>query len=152
MPGPIKRHHALQPLSREHHFGLLFCWKLREGIKKGIEPMRMAAYVQYYWKNLLSPHFEMEERYLFPMLNQDKGLIELALEDHKRIRELMLLEGDMLETIKQLENTLNQHIRFEERTLFNVLQNALSPEQLRLIEETHQEEATDDQWDDLFWE
>src|SRR5690606_7681400 len=139
-------------LSREHHFGLLFCWKLREGMKKGVEPMRMAAYVQYYWKNLLFPHFEKEEKLLFPLFNNNKGLVELALEDHNTIKELMLFEGDMLETIKELEKVLNQHIRFEERSLFNVIQNALSEEQLRIIEETHKEEATDDQWNDPFWE
>jgi len=34
---PIKRSIALQPLSREHHHGLLLCWKIRTGLKKGID-------------------------------------------------------------------------------------------------------------------
>ena len=36
---PQKRHKALQPLSREHHHGLLLSWKIRSGFnKKGIIP------------------------------------------------------------------------------------------------------------------
>ncbi|WP_241739476.1 hypothetical protein [Aestuariibaculum marinum] len=31
---PLKRHKALQPLSREHHYGLLLTWKIRTGFKK----------------------------------------------------------------------------------------------------------------------
>ena len=34
---PIKRHKAIQPLSREHHQGLLLCWKIGKGFEKGIE-------------------------------------------------------------------------------------------------------------------
>jgi len=34
---PIKRDKVLQPLSHDHHQGLLLCWKIRTGIKKGIE-------------------------------------------------------------------------------------------------------------------
>ena len=33
---PIKRSEYLKPLSRDHHQGLLLCWKIRTGLKKGI--------------------------------------------------------------------------------------------------------------------
>ena len=35
-PKPQKRHKALQPLSREHHHGLLLSWKIRTGFSKDI--------------------------------------------------------------------------------------------------------------------
>ena len=41
---PIKRSEFLKPISREHHHGLLLCWKIRAGLKKGIEPERIKLY------------------------------------------------------------------------------------------------------------
>lgn len=32
----MKRNENLVPLSRDHHFGLLCCWKIRQGIKKEV--------------------------------------------------------------------------------------------------------------------
>lgn len=41
MSQPIKRHPSLQPLSREHHYGLLLSWKIREGFKREVPPERI---------------------------------------------------------------------------------------------------------------
>lgn len=41
----MKRHAALVQLSRDHHYGLLLCWKLKEGLKKEIEVERMSKYI-----------------------------------------------------------------------------------------------------------
>ena len=35
---PLKRNPNLVPLSREHHYGLLFCWKLKQGLANGTDP------------------------------------------------------------------------------------------------------------------
>ncbi len=42
---PQKRHIALQPLSREHHQGLLLSWKIRKGLSRKIEFDRIQNYV-----------------------------------------------------------------------------------------------------------
>ena len=36
MPTPIKRTSSLISYSKEHHFGLLLVWKIRQGIKREI--------------------------------------------------------------------------------------------------------------------
>ena len=59
-PKPQKRHKALQPLSREHHHGLLLSWKIRSGFSKNIEPKRIRTYADWFFKTHLIPHFEME--------------------------------------------------------------------------------------------
>ena len=64
---PIKRHEAIQSISREHYQGLLFGSKIRMGLKKQIEPDRMAKYAVWFYKEHLIPHFEIEEKYLFPV-------------------------------------------------------------------------------------
>ena len=68
---PIKRSTQLAPLSREHHEGLLFVWKIRQGIKKEVHPERMIAFVQWFWSTELEPHFRKEENVLLPHLTTE---------------------------------------------------------------------------------
>ena len=42
---PLKRNPNLVPLSREHHFGLLFAWKLKQGLAKNTSLETMRDYV-----------------------------------------------------------------------------------------------------------
>ena len=62
MPDPIKRHISLQPLSRQHHDGLLLRWKLKKGLQKEIKLERLKAYVDWFWSSHLKSHFEFEEK------------------------------------------------------------------------------------------
>lgn len=43
----LKRNENLKVLSREHHYGLLFSWKIREGLQKSIPTERMRPFVEY---------------------------------------------------------------------------------------------------------
>src|SRR5690606_36276296 len=65
---PIKRDENIQPFSREHHHGLLLSWKIKTGFKKNLELERIKRYTDWFYKNQLLPHFEAEEKYLFPIL------------------------------------------------------------------------------------
>jgi hypothetical protein len=73
---PIKRSEFLKPLSREHHRGLLFCWKIRAGIKKNVEVSRIKKYADWFYQNYLVPHFEVEEKYVFPILGNENEFIK----------------------------------------------------------------------------
>jgi hypothetical protein len=46
---PLKRHAALQPLSREHHHGLLLGWKIRTGLSNGAPLERIKAYADWFF-------------------------------------------------------------------------------------------------------
>ena len=48
---PIKRSQALIQFSREHHFGLLLVWKMRQGLKENIEPIRISDYTIFIFEN-----------------------------------------------------------------------------------------------------
>ena len=69
---PIKRHNALQGVSREHHHGLLLCWKIRTGLSKNIPLERIKVYVDWFYTNYLVPHFELEETYMVKSLLDDE--------------------------------------------------------------------------------
>jgi hemerythrin-like domain-containing protein len=85
-PKPIKRSQELAPLSREHHEGLLFAWKIRQGINRQIAPARIASFIQWFWKHHLEPHFQKEEHVLPVMLSTSHSLIAQMFREHKAIR------------------------------------------------------------------
>ncbi|HAB28082.1 MAG: cation-binding protein [Xanthomarina sp.] len=150
-PKPLKRHKALQPLSREHHHGLLLSWKIRNGFNKNIDPKRMKIYADWFFETHLTPHFEMEENYIFSILESDNELIKRALAEHRRLRRLFSETEANPKTLSKIEEELEQHIRFEERVLFPEIQKVASEEQLLHIEKIHQPESFKDNLEDEFW-
>lgn len=149
---PIKRHEALKPLSRQHHFGLLFSWKLRKGFGKNIETERLQKYAEWFWTHEIEPHFKDEEKYLFPIMEEGNELVERALKEHRRIKRLFNDTVDPERSLHQLEEELDAHIRFEERVLFNEIQKIATEAQLKKIEEIHSELEKSPDYSDPFWD
>lgn len=149
---PIKRHPALQPLSRQHHFGLLFSWKIRKGFSKNIEIERLQAYAKWFFEQEIEPHFHDEEAYLFPILEPGNELVERALKEHRRIKRLFNNTDDPEKSLHQLEEELDAHIRFEERILFNEIQKVATEAQLAKVEEIHASLGKHPDYPDPFWE
>ena len=151
MPEPIKRHKALQPLSREHHHGLLLSWKIREGLKRNIETDRIQKYAAWFFKHQLLPHFEMEEEHVFPLLGNDHEFVQQALTEHRRLKELFRSTDKTEEHLRRIEEDLVGHIRFEERVLFNEIQDVATESQLQLLEDILQDNPVCEPWEDEFW-
>ncbi len=148
---PQKRHKALQPLSREHHQGLLLSWKIKTGFSKDIAPERIRTYANWFFKTHLIPHFEMEETHIFTILEEEHELIKKALADHKHIKGLFAETEDHAITLSKIEEALEQHIRFEERVLFPEIQKIATEAQMLQIEKIHQTEDFKDNLEDVFW-
>lgn len=154
MKKPIKRHEALQPLSRDHHHGLLLSWKIREGLKKDITTKRIKDYCNFFFKTQLVPHFAFEEKEVFTLLDENHPMIDQALAEHKRLTYLFTEEENIESAIQTIEKELLAHIRFEERVLFNEIQEQTSEEVLRKLEKIERDIITPDpdNWEDKFWE
>lgn len=151
-PTPIKRHEALKALSREHHHGLLLSWKIREGLKRDIDPARIKRYTDWFWNAHLKSHFEIEEKYVFSILPADHELVVQALSEHRQLEELFHSSLQNSEDLTSLATTLDQHIRFEERMLFGHIQEVATPDQLKLVEKHHSgSDSNCENWDDEFW-
>ena len=149
---PFKRAEYLKALSREHHHGLLLCWKIKTGFSKGVSITRMKLYLDWFFNNHLQPHFEIEERYIFPILGNENILIKQAIEEHKLITALFCNTSQIEISIKQIQVDLEKHIRFEERVLFNEIQKATSPENIDFINKLHSGEKFRENTTDVFWE
>lgn len=151
MNQPIKRDLAIQPLSRDHHHGLLLCWKIRTGFEKGISAKRIKAYSNWFYEHHIKEHFEIEEKYVFPVLGNENDLVKNALEDHKLLKQLFTNSSDVENSLKKIQVELEKHIRFEERILFNKIQKAATSEQLKIIKENHSDDKFADNLSDQFW-
>lgn len=149
---PIKRSEFLKPLSREHHHGLLFCWKIRAGIKKNVEVSRIKKYSDWFYQNYLVPHFEVEEKYVFPILGNENELIKKAVSEHRSLERLFESTTEFQKNIGLISEELIDHIRFEERILFGEIQKIATAEQLLSIEFNHSDEKFVDNLTDPFWE
>ncbi len=149
---PIKRHRSIQPLSRDHHHSLLLCWKIRTGFSKDVPVERIKRYTDWFFEIHIEPHFEMEEKHVFPILEEDNPLVKRAISEHRRLGRLFKDTKDIMKSLSLIEEELERHIRFEERVLFNEIQKAATEEQLETISKLHTDEKFNDITDDPFWE
>ncbi|MEW6196635.1 MAG: hemerythrin domain-containing protein [Bacteroidota bacterium] len=140
----MKRHQNLVKLSKDHHEGLI----LAQLIKKNSPPYKglpvdvvgKREYTINFFGSELKKHFENEEKILLPVVKRidqelDK-LLKRMLDEHKQISSLIdkLKAGDDNENVlDQLGNLLEQHIRMEERELFEKIQIVCSEEILNQI-------------------
>jgi hypothetical protein len=69
---PIQRNKHIKQLSKDHHYSLLFSWKIKQGIRRGVKIERMNKYVQYFRENNMQLHFREEEDILFAPLQDEK--------------------------------------------------------------------------------
>ncbi|MBR9915581.1 MAG: hemerythrin domain-containing protein [Algicola sp.] len=152
MNKPLKRHEALRPFSREHHFSLLLCWKIRQGITKNIDPSRIMTHVRWHYNKHIRQHFDAEERHIFPLIDPQDELVQRALVDHQSLRRLFESEETSYHQLSKIEKTLNEHIRFEERVLFKRIEAQINPKILSGISGIHNNERIDDNEEDPFWE
>ncbi len=148
---PLKRSESLQPLSRDHHHGLLLCWKIRTGIKNNIPTDRIKKYVDWFYKTHLIPHFELEEHYIFPILAHGHEMTKKAISDHRRLKRLFEATQDIPKHLSLIEEELEQHIRFEERILFPEIEKVATPDELLQIKHIHTHEKFVDELSDPFW-
>jgi len=152
---PIKRSPQLQPLSREHHDGLLFVWKLKQGLENRTPVERLKDFTGWFWRHHIKPHFFQEEKILIPLLPEGHAMAVQLKKEHDYIRELILAidrEPDRHDFIR-LANLLETHIRFEERELFNYLEQQLSEQQLAAVFDKLEQHPVvcGEEWKDEFW-
>jgi hemerythrin-like domain-containing protein len=134
---PLKRHESLQPLSRDHYVGLVQAQHLIKSADATAadRAKALADFVQA-WAAEISVHFSDEERLLPELVAGEPGarlrrehaaLVELAEEARRRLA----MSDPGAAWVRALGQSLNDHIRWEERELFPLIERSASAEQLR---------------------
>lgn len=146
---PLSRHEALAPFSRDHYVGLVQAHHMIKASDADAAARRkaVAEFVDA-WDHDIAQHFRDEEKLLADVMQPEDR--RHLLDDHAAITELAVQARGLRRQVdpspaalKRLGSLLEQHIRWEERELFNRLQDQLSSEQIaRLQEQTAAIEAT----------
>lgn len=149
---PLQRDDFLKSVSREHHHNLLFCWKIRIGIRNGVDFSRLKKYSDWFFRTYVLPHFEIEEKYVFPVLGMDDELVKKGLKQHRRLNRLYKSRKKPERTVSLIEEELSALVRFEERQLFKKIQESATDEEKKMILEAHSSyEAFEENTQDEFW-
>lgn len=128
----MKRSGYLEPLSHDHHNGLVVAARLERALRDGTRQDLLADYVGLFWRVHLDRHFGEEEAWLLPLLNDSesvRGLGARMVDEHRRIRGLVAALADeaggapdFSEPLAEFAQLLKAHIRFEERELFPAIE------------------------------
>jgi len=134
----MKRSAALAPLSRDHHQALEAALRLRRAEDDSVA----AAVARFgeFWSAAGARHFEIEEELVLPALPADDAAWAEAVarvraeHDLIRAQATAVLGGqDDRESARELGALLNAHVRFEERTLFPLLEQGLPSTRLEAL-------------------
>lgn len=140
-----RRHESLIPLSREHHYALMLCLRIHRGLEsRQNDPAWLRSKAENavrFFAGDLTPHFQAEEEVLFPAMRHCAGTVELLrdlLAEHRDLERLAeglrQCEADLLvERLRAFADLLEAHIRREERELFPIFEQQVTPEAARLI-------------------
>lgn len=129
----MKRHAALLQLSREHHHALKLSRLARFASDAGhaLAIAEAAEKIIAAFPEVLEPHFQSEENELLPALAAvgANELVARTLAEHAELRDLKrrLIEPDS-EMLARFATLLHDHVRFEEREVFETAQQLLYPE------------------------
>ncbi|MFY9610204.1 MAG: hemerythrin domain-containing protein [Blastocatellia bacterium] len=141
-----RRHDSLIPLSREHQYALMLCLRIHRGlIEHGPDTnwlqMKAGQAVQFF-DGELATHFKAEEEFLFPPMRELSGapqIIDELVVEHGKLRGLIdrlrqIERSSLASTLKEFADTLEAHIRKEERELFPIYEQQASPETILRVE------------------
>lgn len=132
----------LVPLSHQHQHALALCVRIGKAFTEGQTSPDVHPWEQEIVKHFdeeISFHFQAEEKLLFPTADQYEELQELVDSlriEHTLIRRNVERARARQFTVTDLQvftATLSEHIRKEERQLFEQMQQLLSSEELRGI-------------------
>ncbi len=142
----MKRHPSLRKFSDDHHEGLVQARHLRRAAAgEGESPQEAARAFLRFWAEYTSPHFREEEEVLLAVFARHGGdlgaePIQEMLGDHARIRGLVMGLGEEAEsdevdreTLREIGEQLDAHIRLEERKVFPLIEGLLPEQALREV-------------------
>jgi hemerythrin-like domain-containing protein len=145
----VKRHASLQLFSRDHHGSLVVTQVLIRSAQ-GAATDRHRAIEDFLkaWSAEISQHLADEERLLTPLMGELD--VQRLRKEHATLRALAS-EADLRrdqkdppgDWMRRFGHTLEDHIRWEERQLFAIIERAATPEQLQQLgAETRKIEST----------
>lgn len=117
----MNREMRLRGLSSDHHRSLVLVRHIRETLSQGGSESDLCAHVAGHYDAELEPHFRAEEELLLPQLTSEtnRSLAERTFLEHRLLRsQIAAGVAGQLDALRALADTLEAHVRFEERELY----------------------------------
>lgn len=121
----MNRAPELIPLSRDHHQALFVALRLRRATASTL-PAALAG-LRSFWEGGGAEHFAAEEAWFVPGLSDAPGWDEAVarmLREHEDLRARIDAVADV-DGAHELGDRLSDHVRFEERELFGMVEATL---------------------------
>lgn len=133
---PMRRRAELRGLSSDHHSALILALRC-----KRISPSPGFDFASFWretcetFERQLEPHFHIEEQFLLPALERlgEAKMAGRIRSEHAALRALRDDPKASAQTAIELGTLLERHIRFEEREVFEPIQDRLDPSVLAAI-------------------
>ena len=134
------RDKSLVPLSRQHQHALALCVRISRASPVA-EPELSAWQIEIvqHFQAEIRVHFVAEEQFVFPAarsFSELNPLVDELLSDHAWLRERFTRAEEQRlsgSEVTEFARRLSEHIRREERQLFERLQQLLNSEELALL-------------------
>lgn len=134
------RDKSLVPLSRQHQHALALCVRIDRALQAGeVDLAAWQSEIQQIVEQEIAVHFAAEETEVFPPAENFAELRSLVAElkaEHETLRGYFSKAGNRefeRDDLRRFGESLSQHIRKEERQLFEGMQRKLSAEELSAI-------------------
>ena len=140
----MKRHETLIPLTHDHHHALAQVRRLRRAADQDVDERRSVCdhFLRFFNHDTVE-HFRQEEELIFPLAaaaGEAQEVLERALVEHvvihAAVRSLQQEQkdgGPTPEAISKVSGLLEEHIRFEEKVVFPLLQSIVPEADLAAV-------------------
>ena len=140
---PLKRHPALQDLSRDHQLFMAEARQVRWFLEddKRAKPLDdLIESLLVFWEEHGAPHCQEEETVIYPFYLKQAPLkqrqIDALYTDHRwlheKVKELAALPRfeNCSPLLRSMHDYIINHVRHEEHVIYDAIQDALNDEQL----------------------
>jgi hemerythrin-like domain-containing protein len=135
---PIKRDPSLIPLSHDHHHALVRVFEIRRALQANAGLAAEVTRTQDFFESDLKPHFRAEEEVLLPALaryvGEDDPMIVRLASDHRSLEAVVEELEREAGALAAFADSLEGHVRFEERELFQLYQEQVPEDERRMVE------------------
>ncbi len=139
---PMLRDKSLVPLSHQHQHALALCVRIGKAFAEAGETPDVHPWereIVQLFDAEIRYHFEAEEKFIFPAVERFEELMDLVDElriEHGLLRrnvEKARASGFTVTDLQVFSASLSEHVRKEERQLFESMQKLVSAEELNQI-------------------
>lgn len=148
----MKKIEILSPLNHEYNQALIFCSNIRRGFSLSVEPERMKLYSNWYFHRNLKFHFEIEEDFIFSLLNDRQEIIAKSRAYQRKLKKYFLNQNEIEKSLSLTEELLESYIRFEKKKLISLITKKIDTKRLNLIMDIYTNCIIYEDWGDRFWE